>query len=238
MKNRQKLVVLSGAGVSAESGIPTFRASDGLWENHRIEDVATPEAWARNPALVQDFYNQRRKQALSVDPNAGHRALVSLEDAFDVTVITQNVDNLHEKAGSSHVIHLHGELFKSRSTQDPSLVYDVDGWEIKEGDLCERGSQLRPHIVWFGEGVPMMDVALEATQEADILIVVGTSLNVYPAAGLVYAVRPGVPVYVVDPNTPTMHKRPNVTFIAEPATTGLTALAAKLINEARSASDQ
>lgn len=229
MKNRQKLVVLSGAGISAESGIPTFRASDGLWENHRIEDVATPEAWARNADLVQDFYNQRRKQALRVLPNAGHQALVKLEEVFDVTVITQNVDNLHEKAGSSKVIHLHGELFKSRSTKDPSLVYDVDGWEIRQGDLCERGSQLRPHIVWFGEEVPLMDVALQATQEADILIVVGTSLNVYPAAGLAYAVGPGVPVYVVDPNTPAMHKRSSVTFIAEPATTGLTALAEQLM---------
>jgi NAD-dependent deacetylase len=158
---------------------------------------------------------------------------VKLEEAFDVTVITQNVDNLHEKAGSTNVIHLHGELFKARSTTNPSLVYDVDGWEIKKGDVCEQGSQLRPHIVWFGEEVPMMDVALAATQEADILIVVGTSLNVYPAAGLVYAVESGVPVYVVDPNTPTMHKRPNVTFIVEPATTGLTALADQLMAQAQ-----
>lgn len=231
MKTRQKLVVLSGAGISAESGIPTFRASDGLWENHRIEDVATPEAWERNPDLVQDFYNQRRKQAMSVQPNAGHLALVKLEEAFDVTVITQNVDNLHEKAGSTHVIHLHGELFKSRSTADESLVYDIDGWEIRQGDVCEKGTQLRPHIVWFGEAVPMMDVALEATEQADILIVVGTSLNVYPAAGLAYAAPAGVPIYVVDPNTPAMHKRSNVTFIAEPATVGLTALAEQLMSQ-------
>ncbi|GAB4017990.1 NAD-dependent deacylase [Spirosoma migulaei] len=228
----KKIVVLSGAGISAESGIPTFRASDGLWENHRIEDVATPEAWQRNPALVQDFYNQRRKQALSVMPNAGHLALVKLEGKYDVTVITQNVDNLHEKAGSSKVVHLHGELFKSRSSFDESLVYDVDGWEIKQGDLCKKGSQLRPHIVWFGEAVPMMDVAVDITQEADIFIVVGTSLNVYPAAGLVYAVRNGVPIYVVDPNMPTMQKRPNVTFIAEPATIGLTELAETLLAKA------
>jgi NAD-dependent deacetylase len=231
METRKKIVVLSGAGISAESGIPTFRASDGLWENHRIEDVATPEAWIRNPALVQDFYNQRRKQALSVQPNAGHLALVKLEEKYDVTVITQNVDNLHEKAGSSHVIHLHGELFKSRSTVDESLVYDIDGWDIKAGDLCEKGSQLRPHIVWFGEAVPMMDVALDITQSADLLIVVGTSLNVYPAAGLVYAVRPGVPVYVVDPTIPDMHKKNNVTFIAEPATIGLTLLANQLLEK-------
>ncbi|WP_080056557.1 SIR2 family NAD-dependent protein deacylase [Spirosoma aerolatum] len=227
-----KIVVLSGAGISAESGIPTFRASDGLWENHRIEDVATPEAWQRNPALVQDFYNQRRKQALSVEPNAGHYALVKLEEQYDVTVITQNVDNLHEKAGSSKVVHLHGELFKSRSTVDESLVYDIEGWEIKEGDRCEKGSQLRPHIVWFGEAVPMMDVALDITYEADLFIVVGTSLNVYPAAGLVYAVRDGVPIYVVDPNIPDMHKRANVTFIPEPATIGLTELADELLKKA------
>lgn len=181
---------------------------------------------------MQDFYNQRRKQALSVQPNAGHLALVKLEKKYDVTVITQNVDNLHEKAGSSKVVHLHGELFKSRSTVDESLIYDIDGWEIKAGDLCEKGSQLRPHIVWFGEAVPMMDIALEITNEADMLIVVGTSLNVYPAAGLVYAVRAGVPIYVVDPNTPSMQKRPNVTFIPEPATIGLTELAEQLLAEA------
>ncbi|GAB3888382.1 SIR2 family NAD-dependent protein deacylase [Spirosoma agri] len=232
MKPRQKIVVLSGAGISAESGIPTFRASDGLWENHRIEDVATPEAWERNPDLVQDFYNQRRKQALSVQPNAGHLALVKLEQFFDVTIITQNVDNLHEKAGSSTVLHLHGELFKSRSTSNPELIYDIEGWELKRGDLCEKGFQLRPHIVWFGEAVPMMDVALEVTDQADLFIVVGTSLNVYPAAGLVYAVRKGVPIYVVDPNSPTVHSRANVTFLAEPATTGLTKLADQLISTA------
>ena len=227
----KKIVVLSGAGVSAESGIPTFRASDGLWENHRIEDVATPEAWQRNPTLVQDFYNQRRKQALTVQPNAGHYALAKLEEKYDVTVITQNVDNLHERAGSSKVVHLHGELFKSRSTVDESLVYDIEGWEIKAGDLCARGSQLRPHIVWFGEAVPMMDIAVDITQEADIFIVVGTSLNVYPAAGLVYAVRKGVPIYVVDPNTPSMQKGPDVTFIVEPATVGLTQLTEQLLAE-------
>ena len=228
----KKIVVLSGAGISAESGIPTFRASDGLWENHRIEDVATPEAWQRNPALVQDFYNQRRKQARSIQPNAGHYALVKLEEKYNVTIITQNVDNLHEKAGSSNIVHLHGELFKSRSTVDESLIYDIEGWEIKAGDLCEKGAQLRPHIVWFGEAVPMMDIALDITHEADILIVVGTSLNVYPAAGLVYAVQTGVPIYVVDPNIPDMHKRENVTFIAEPATVGLTELAEQLLADA------
>ena len=227
----KKIVVLSGAGVSAESGIPTFRASDGLWENHRIEDVATPEGWQRNQSLVQDFYNQRRKQALTVQPNAGHFALAKLEEKYDVTVITQNVDNLHERAGSSKVVHLHGELFKSRSTVDETLIYDIEGWEIKAGDLCGKGSQLRPHIVWFGEAVPMMDIAVDITHEADILIVVGTSLNVYPAAGLVYAVRKGVPIYVVDPNTPSMQKGPNITFIVEPATVGLTQLTEQLLAE-------
>ncbi|RIV23351.1 NAD-dependent deacylase [Fibrisoma montanum] len=231
MEARKKLVVLSGAGISAESGIPTFRASDGLWENHRIEDVATPEAWHRNPVLVQEFYNQRRKQALSVEPNAGHLALVRLEAYFDVTIITQNVDNLHEKAGSSNVVHLHGELFKSRSTMDPALIYDVEGWEIRMGDCCEKGAQLRPHIVWFGEAVPMMDLAMDITEQADLFIVVGTSLAVYPAAGLIYSVRPGVPIYIVDPNIPDVAKRKNMTMIPEPATVGLTRLADQLIAE-------
>lgn len=231
VETRKKIVVLSGAGISAESGIPTFRASDGLWENHRVEDVATFDAWQRNPDLVQNFYNQRRKQAVSVEPNAGHRALVRLEEKYDVTVITQNVDNLHERAGSSKVVHLHGELFKARSTVDESLVYDIEGWEIKQGDLCERGAQLRPHIVWFGEAVPMMDTALEIVDQADIFIVVGTSLNVYPAAGLVYVVGDNVPIYVVDPNIPDMRRRANVTFIAEPATVGLTRLADQWLAE-------
>ena len=231
METRKKIVVLSGAGISAESGIPTFRASDGLWENHRIEDVATPKAWQRDPTLVQNFYNERRKQALSVVPNAGHYALVKLEEKYDVTIVTQNVDDLHEKAGSSHVIHLHGELFKSRSSVDESLVYDVEGWEIKAGDQCAKGSQLRPHIVWFGEAVPMMDMALAIADQADIFIVVGTSLNVYPAAGLVYAVHDGTPIYVVDPHTPAVRQTASVTFIQEPATVGLTQLAAQLLAE-------
>ncbi len=231
METRRKIVVLSGAGISAESGIPTFRASDGLWENHRIEDVATPEAWERDPTLVQNFYNERRKQALSVTPNAGHYALVKLETQYDVTIITQNVDDLHEKAGSTHVIHLHGELFKSRSSVDESLIYDIAGWEIKAGDHCAKGSQLRPHIVWFGEAVPMMDEALEIADQADIFIVVGTSLSVYPAAGLVYVVHDGVPIYVVDPQTPAMRQTGSVTFIQEPATVGLTQLMEQLMNE-------
>ncbi|WP_234734078.1 SIR2 family NAD-dependent protein deacylase [Tellurirhabdus bombi] len=226
----KKIVVLSGAGISAESGIRTFRDSNGLWEEYRIEDVATPEAWQRNPDLVLEFYNQRRKQALSVEPNAGHYALVKLEEKYDVTIITQNVDNLHEKAGSSNVLHLHGELFKSRSTVDETLVYEMDGWELKRGDLCEKGSQLRPHIVWFGEMVPMIEPAMEISEEADIFIVVGTSLAVYPAAGLIHYVPTSVPIYLVDPNIPEGISRKNITFIPEPATTGLTRLVEQLIS--------
>ncbi|MGV3561426.1 SIR2 family NAD-dependent protein deacylase [Larkinella arboricola] len=225
----KKVVVLSGAGISAESGLRTFRDSNGLWENYKVEDVATPEAWARNPDLVLEFYNQRRKQALDAQPNAGHRALKQLEPYFDVTIVTQNVDNLHEKAGSAKVIHLHGELFKSRSTRDPRLVYDIAGWELKKGDHCEKGSQLRPHIVWFGEAVPMMDTAVEIVQQADILIIVGTSMVAYPAAGLIDFARPGIPIYVVDPNVPDIRPRKNLTFIPEPATTGLSRLAEQLI---------
>ena len=229
MKQRKKIVVLTGAGISAESGIATFRDSNGLWENYRIEDVATPEGWRKNRDLVLDFYNQRRKQALSVEPNAGHRALARLEERYDVTIITQNVDGLHEKAGSTNVLHLHGELAKARSSVDESLVYDIDGWEIKVGDRCEKGSQLRPHIVWFGEAVPMMDQAIDVAYTADIFIVVGTSLVVYPAAGLVDFVPSTVPIYVVDPNLPEMRERPNLTLIGEPASTGMTKLAEKLL---------
>ena len=224
----KKIVVLTGAGISAESGIPTFRGADGLWEGHDIMEVASPEGWKKNPQLVLDFYNQRRKAALVAEPNAGHRSLVALEEQYEVIVITQNVDNLHEKAGSSHVIHLHGELFKSRSTVDENLVYDVEGWEVKWGDMCEKGSQLRPHIVWFGEMVPMMDIAVRETAQADILIVVGTSLQVYPAAGLLYEVGEGVPVYIVDPYTPDYAHNPNIHPIAEPATVGLPKLVKSL----------
>ena len=164
----KKIVVLTGAGISAESGISTFRDSNGLWEQHRIEDVATFDAWRRNPELVLDFYNQRRKQLYEVKPNAGHIALLKLEKKFDVQIITQNVDDLHEQAGSSHVLHLHGELKKVRSTLDENLVYTLDGWELKKGDLCEKGSELRPHIVWFGEAVPMIAPAQKLSAEADI----------------------------------------------------------------------
>jgi len=227
----KKLVVLSGAGISAESGISTFRDNGGLWDNFRIEDVATPEAWQRNQELVLDFYNQRRKQAADVKPNAAHYALVELEKHFDVTIITQNVDNLHEIAGSSNVIHLHGELFKSRSTKNPELVYEMSGWELKTGDVCELGSQLRPHIVWFGEEVPMMEIAMDVTEQADIFVVVGTSLAVYPAAGLVHYVSANKPIYIIDPAKPDISLKSNMTFIQEKATTGMEILIKNITNQ-------
>lgn len=224
----RKIVVLTGAGISAESGIRTFRDSDGLWEEHRIEDVATFEAWQRNPALVLDFYNQRRKQLYEVKPNAGHIALVELENKFDVHIVTQNVDDLHEQAGSRNVLHLHGELKKVRSTIDDDLIYELKGWELKKGDFCEKGSQLRPHIVWFGEAVPMIKKAMELSAQADIFIVIGTSLNVYPAAGLVYYIKPGTPVYLIDPRAEMLSGVKNLTVIREPASTGVPALVKKL----------
>jgi NAD-dependent deacetylase len=224
----QKLVVLTGAGISAESGISTFRDNGGLWDTYRIEDVATPEAWARNQDLVLEFYNQRRKQAQSVKPNAAHEVLVELEQKFDVTIITQNVDNLHEIAGSSKVVHLHGELFKSRSTANPELVYDMNSSELKTGDLCELGSQLRPHIVWFGEEVPMMETAMDIVEDADVFVVIGTSLAVYPAAGLVNYVRQNKPIFIIDPAKPDIRFEPNMTFIQEKATVGMGILKERL----------
>jgi NAD-dependent deacetylase len=227
---KKKLVVLSGAGISAESGLATFRDSGGLWEGYKIEDVATPDAWRRNKELVLDFYNQRRKAALEAQPNAGHKALVELEDKFDVTIITQNVDNLHEQAGSSDILHLHGELFKSRSTVDEHLIYDVNGWELKVGDKCEKGSQLRPHIVWFGEAVPMMDKAIQEVRKADIFIVVGTSLQVYPAAGLIDYVSDTSSKYIVDPNIPSVNNNKGVEFIKEKASVGLVMLVKRFLS--------
>jgi NAD-dependent deacetylase len=224
----KKIVVLSGAGVSAESGISTFRDNGGLWDNYRIEDVATPEAWRKNQELVLEFYNQRRNQALSVKPNAAHYALAELEKTYDVSIITQNVDNLHETAGSSHIIHLHGELFKARSTKNPDLIYDIEGWELKTGDLCELGSQLRPHIVWFGEEVPMMEKAVEITEQADIFVVIGTSLAVYPAAGLVHYVANPKPIFIIDPAKPDIRVKDNMTFIQEKATVGMEILKERL----------
>jgi len=216
----KNLVILTGAGISAESGIKTFRDSDGLWENHRIEDVATFDAWRKNKELVLDFYNQRRRQLLECEPNDAHKLLVRLEEKYNVQIITQNVDDLHERAGSSNVLHLHGELFKVRSTLDEHLVYE---WkkDLKTGDKCGRGSQLRPHIVWFGEQVPMIETAAEITQTADIFVVIGTSMVVYPAAGLIHYLDNAVPKYVIDPNKPEMAKFKNIEFITEKASIGV-----------------
>ena len=222
-KNNTKpnLVVLTGAGISAESGIPTFRDANGLWEGHDVMQVASPQGWKENPGLVLEFYNQRRQVALHAKPNQGHITLVELERYFDTTVITQNVDNLHEKAGSSKVIHLHGELFKSRSTIDEELVYEMEGSKLDLGDLCDKGSQLRPHIVWFGEEVPMMDKAIKVSRNADLFIVVGTSLAVYPAAGLINFVRPEIPKYIIDPNIPDIGSYLNLHLIHKTGSEGL-----------------
>ncbi len=226
----KKLVVLTGAGISAESGIRTFRDANGLWEGYDVTEVASPQGWAANRPLVLDFYNQRRRQALTTKPNLGHQTLAELEEDFEVVIVTQNIDNLHEQAGSSQIIHLHGELFKSRSTLDPELVYDIEGWELKEGDTCERGSQLRPHIVWFGEMVPMMEVAIEEALSADLFLVVGTSLVVYPAAGLINYTQSHVPLFLVDPNKPDIALN-GVNFFQEPATTGVPKVANLLREE-------
>lgn len=200
--SKQHVVVLSGAGISAESGLKTFRDANGLWEGHRVEDVATPEAWARNPRLVLDFYNQRRRQLYEVEPNAAHRALAALESSFKVTIISQNVDNLHERGGSSRVIHLHGELDTARSSADPDLIYPLNGRDIEADETAEDGSPLRPNIVWFGEAVPAMETAAKILPTADILIVVGTSLVVYPAASLAYLAPDDAKKYIVNPVIP------------------------------------
>ncbi len=217
----KKLIALTGAGISAESGIATFRDAGGLWEGYRVEDVATPDAWRRNQELVLDFYNQRRKKALEAKPNRGHEILAELEKNFDVTIITQNVDNLHERAGSSHVLHLHGSLFESRSTKNPALVYPIKGSELNLGDVCELGSQLRPNIVWFGEAVPMMELAVDMAAQAEIFLVVGTSMVVYPAAGLIDYVPDRVKKYVIDPKKPEILHVPNLEFITEKASVGM-----------------
>jgi NAD-dependent deacetylase len=226
---KKKLVVLTGAGISAESGIATFRDAGGLWEGHKIEDVASPDGWRRNRSLVLEFYNLRRKAALEAKPNAAHHFLAAMEEWIDVTIVTQNVDNLHERAGSSHVVHLHGELFKSRSTADPSLVYDMDGWELKEGDRCEKGSQLRPHIVWFGEAVPMIDMAIGLASQADYFWVVGTSLQVYPAASLVHYVSEEIPKWYIDPKAELISGVRSLVCLAEPATLGVPRAAEQLM---------
>lgn len=216
----KKIVVLSGSGISAESGIKTFRDMGGLWEEYDVMEVASPHAWENTPELVMRFYNERRKILFSSEPNYAHEGLVKLEDLFDVHIITQNVDDLHERAGSSKVLHLHGELKKARSTADPNLIYELDKWELKMGDRCEKGSQLRPHVVWFGEAVPAVSEAAIICETADIFVVIGTSLNVYPAAGLIDYVPAHVPIYLIDPNeVNTWNKK--VTLIKEKASVGV-----------------
>lgn len=214
-----KIAVLTGAGVSAESGIKTFRDSDGLWEGHDVMEVASPEGFERNPEVVLDFYNQRRRQLLTVQPNAAHRALAALEKMHEVTIITQNVDDLHERAGSTNVIHLHGELLKVRSTFDKDLILD---WkeDLNLGDFCENNHQLRPHIVWFGEMVPMIEVAADVVARADAVIIVGTSMQVYPAAGLVQYAKPDAHIYFVDPK-PSISESKRITVFAEKASIGV-----------------
>ena len=224
-------MVFTGAGISAESGIKTFRDSGGLWEEHNINDVATPEAWEKNPELVLDFYNQRRKQVIKASPNAAHLALVELEKKYQVQVITQNVDDLHERAGSKKVLHLHGEISKSRSSIDPNLIYTIKKEELKMGELCGKGSQLRPHIVWFGEKVPNMEMASFIAGQADLFIVIGSSLNVYPAAGLIDDAPSEIPKYLIDPNDCNAIGIMNLTFIKEKASKGVPMLAKKLLTE-------
>lgn len=216
----KKLVVLTGAGISAESGFKTFRESNGLWEEYDVMRVASPEGWAQDPKLVLQFYNERRQQLKNAQPNAAHIALAKAQDEYQVYIITQNVDNLHEKAGSRNVLHLHGELTKARSTRDPRLVYDIGYNDINMGDLCEKGSQLRPHIVWFGEAVPEMEAAAQIASTADLFAVVGTSMVVYPAAGLISYAPSNCPKFVVDPNEVPIHA-PQVTVIKEKASVGV-----------------
>lgn len=230
--DRKKIVVLTGAGVSAESGLSTFRDAGGLWEGHDVHDVASPQGFAKDPELVLRFYNQRRRQLENVEPNEAHFAIASLEKKYDVTIVTQNVDNLHERAGSTNIIHLHGELTQAKSVLPPYNVYEIGYKDINLGDVCEKGGQLRPNIVWFGESVPLMTEAAIVTGSADIFIVVGTSLVVYPAASLIDYVSAQTSKYIIDPNKPSVndyHK--NIEFITEKATLGMTHLAEKLLNE-------
>ena len=228
----EKIVILTGAGMSADSGLKTFRDADGLWEGHDVMEVASPQGFARDAALVLDFYNQRRRQLLEASPNEGHVALATLEQHFDVHIVTQNVDDLHERAGSTDVLHLHGELFKVRSTGNRN---DILEWkkDLLLGDLCKSGYQLRPHIVWFGEEVPLLPKAAHITQEADILLIVGTSLQVYPAASLIHYARPGIPIFFVDPKpTVNQHDFHNLTIISERAAVGVPTLVADLVGRA------
>ncbi len=224
----KRIVVLSGAGMSAESGLKTFREMGGLWEEYDVYEVASPAAWINNRELVIRFYNERRKQLLDASPNEGHHGLAEMEKEHDVRIITQNVDDLHERAGSSNVLHLHGELRKARSTIDPELVVEIEGWELKEGDLCAKGSQLRPHVVWFGEPVPAIEEAAEIAKTADVFVIIGTSMNVYPAAGLVHYIPSGVPVYLIDPNEVAIQDIPGLHVIRKGAGEGVKVLIKEL----------
>lgn len=229
----KKIVVFSGAGVSAESGLKTFRDSDGLWEEYNVYDVATPEAWERDRAMVLEFYNKRRKQIVEAKPNMAHKAIAELEKKYQVTVITQNIDDLHQRAGSTNVLHLHGNIQYARST-NPSkqeILYPIVGWELNPGDLCPDGFQLRPHVVWFGEEVPMMQKAIEVVQEADILLITGTSLTVYPAAGLVYKAPKYCDKYLVDPKPIHLTDLKNLEQINQAASVGMPALVKRLLQE-------
>ncbi|MEO2058823.1 MAG: NAD-dependent deacylase [Mesonia sp.] len=223
----ENVVVLSGAGISAESGIKTFRDDNGLWEGHDVMVVASPEGWKNNQELVLDFYNKCRRQLKTVQPNAAHEALVKLEEKYHVDIITQNVDDLHERAGSSQVTHLHGELFKVRSTFDEDLILDWKD-DLNLGDFCEHNSQLRPHVVWFGEQVPMLEVAVSLVEKADLLIIVGTSMQVYPAASLMHYAPENTPVYFIDPN-PSINSSDKIEVIAEKACVGLVELVDRLL---------
>ncbi|WP_183559368.1 SIR2 family NAD-dependent protein deacylase [Mucilaginibacter sp. SP1R1] len=227
----KKLVVLTGAGISAESGLKTFRDSDGLWEGYNIEDVATPQAWQCNPALVQEFYNERRKSVLEAQPNAAHYALAKLEQKYDVTIITQNIDDLHERAGSTKVMHLHGIITRSQSSVNPELTYPINGWEIGMDEVCELGSPLRAHVVWFGEDVPMIGPAAQICSKAAVFMLIGSSLAVYPAAGLISYVRPEIPRYIIDPKIPDVATRGTLIRIQEKATIGVPALVNKLLED-------
>jgi NAD-dependent deacetylase len=227
---KPKLVFLTGAGVSAESGIATFRATDGLWEQYKIEDVATPEAWRRDPDLVNDFYNQRRKQILEVDVNYAHLAIARLEDHFDVSVITQNIDDLHERAQSSNVLHLHGKITEAKSSgpNQEKKYYPINGWELTKNDLCQDGFRLRPHVVWFGEDVPMLEKAAEIIQEANVFVVLGTSLQVYPAAALIHAANGKAKCYIIDPNADEIKTDKRFEIIKEIGSVGMLVLEEKL----------
>jgi NAD-dependent deacetylase len=217
---KPRLVVLTGAGISAESGLRTFRDSDGLWEGYNVYEVASPKGWEQNPALVQDFYNGRRKDVQAAQPNAAHIGLAKLEEKFDVRIITQNIDDLHERGGSTNVLHLHGEIFKMRSVHNDDVIYDIRD-DIKMGDLAEDGGQLRPHIVWFGEAVTMIEKAVQEVQAADIFVVIGTSLQVYPAANLLQYVKWRTPTYIIDRKIPSFESMPNQFTIEKPATEGV-----------------